>query len=744
MRKILILIVFISLNVYAQTKRSNIKSVEPLNKFCEVNFNQASGKLQLSYGGKTILTAQIKTSAGKIAVDKNITKSTEAITQTLTISGKKMNLQGTINASNQAIAAETDGVSQKTFPLVRTTIGNPSVNFRNNAVYDRFSDCMLEIQCNNGVKIIPLKQLKNSTSFNFSCSDSKVKIVFRPLFYQKHKGVKYFKPWMYQIRKESITGWSSWWAYMRNCNEADINSLLAVWKEKQFEDFGYRYIQIDDVFQGGSDQGSRAPNIGPNGYFSSGPKTWLNWKKDIFPSGLGGYVQNVTKAGFSPAIWIGVNFSDLETTEKHPDWFVQDSTGKPYVGQWVSFAVDATKKQAVENLIRPTFKGLRDAGIKYVKIDLLRHYLYDNLHHNLKYCTARGYTPDEIFRSYLKVAREELGKETFILGCWGVLPQSVGFVDACRIGGDGYGPVTMQQYNSWNGIVWINDPDHCDVLPNFKPAEIGNVQNKSEVKSTHEETKLRPSLASIAGCMLILSDKPEVYKDDNILEGLRRASPVLPSVPGQLYDFDTTKTARLPKFISTDVKSGAGYSPLDADQFGPVCQWWLNEINRSFENWNVLSRVNWTKEQFPQTKVNFKDIGLDSKKEYLVFEFWNKKFLGVCKNYFEAANLKSNSIGTYSIREKTSHPQIVSTNRHITQGGADLVNVSWKNNILSGKSKVIKGDKYEVYFYIPTGFTLKTAIINGIEAQIKNEGIFIMSFVPDRTGEVNWEMTFSK
>jgi hypothetical protein len=669
-----------------------------------------------------------------------------AITQTIKCNGENLNLSGQVLASKEGLAAENFTRYQKAFPIVRTTIGNPSVNLRNNAIYDRYNDWMIEINISNEtLQIVPKIQKDSSKTFALTAANAdKIEIIFRPLFYQKHKGIKYFKPRTYEVWKQPVTGWSSWWAYMRNFNESNLKDLLQVWDDKHFADYGYKYIQIDDVYQGGADQGHASPKVGPNGYYATGPKTWLQWKKDLFPSGLQGYVSSVKRAGFTPAIWVSTNFTATDSVNKHPDWFIQDKNGKPSIGPWIAYAVNAENTEAVENLIRPTFRGLKAAGIKYVKIDILRHYLYDNMHNNMEFFASKGYTPEDVFRAYLKVAREEMGDDSFILSCWGVLPPSVGLVNACRIGGDAYGPVTMQQYNSWNGIVWINDPDHCDVYPNYKPTETGNVKNTVQVQATPEETKLRPSLASIAGCMLILSDKPSVYKDDKNLEGLRRASPVLFSVPGQLYDFDPVKSSLLPTLNLEDIKKGAGYSPIDADQFGKVCPWWLNEINRDFENWNVLSRMNWSKESYTSSNVKFSDLGLNASKKYLVFEFWNKKFLGLCKDSFAVGELAPGSIQTFSIREKTDHPQIVSTNRHLSQGGYDLTDVQWTKNTLSGKSKVVANDNYELYIYLPDGYRIKAATASNQVITVVNNQLSVVSFTPNKTGEVNWKIVFIK
>lgn len=745
----LLLIVFVlSLAGFSQTPAGAYSNDTPNNQPCKVIFDKNTGRLQLLYEGTVLLQAQLASNAAKLRLVQQVDTSAgnNALTQSLKFSTNEIHLKGVVNTSNEAIAAEYNNAWQQRFPIVRTTIGNSSKNLRNNSIYDRYSDWMIEFRARKGkIKIVPGNKKDKTKSFAIIGNDDSIEIVFRPLFYQKHKGLKYFTPRTYNVWQEPVTGWSSWWAYLRKFNEQDLQALLKVWNEKRLHDFGYKYIQIDDAYQGGLDAGHNAPAKGPNGYYATGPKTWLNWKKDLFPGGLNGYVKNVKDAGFIPGIWMGCFFTDSDTVTKHPDWFVKDSLGRPAVGPWVTYAIDATNKSAVSALIRPTFKGLKQAGVRYVKIDQLRHYLYDNMHNNLSYFSNGKSTPDSVFRSYLRTAREELGNQTYILSCWGVLPQAVGLVDACRMGGDGYGPVTMQQYNSWNGIVWINDPDHCDIYPAFKALDQGNVKEVQTITATTGETRLRPALASVAGAALILSDKPEVYKNDSLLEGVKRAAPVLFSVPGQLYDYDPVKSSRLVNLDDESIKKGAGNSPIDADQFGTVCPWWLNEINRNFEDWNVLSRLNWTKNTMPSAVVRFADLGLDAKKEYLVFEFWNKRFLGIVKDSFETPELAASDINTFAIRERENHPQVISTNRHLSQGGYDLVKVEWKNNTLAGVSKVVKGDLYQLYISALPGYEVRKSGIAEKQMSYTRQGqYYVFSYIPTATGKANWGIEFDK
>jgi hypothetical protein len=67
-------------------------------------------------------------------------------------------------------------------------------------------------------------------------------------------------------------------------------------------------------------------------------------------------------------------------------------------------------------------------------------------------------------------------------------------------------------------------------------------------------------ICSLAGGVLMVSDKVEVYKDGANLEGMKRSAPVLSTVPGQIYD--------------------AGHG---------VANWWLQEI--ASEDFGVERRV---------------------------------------------------------------------------------------------------------------------------------------------------------
>src|SRR6185369_11566532 len=113
------------------------------------------------------------------------------------------------------------------------------------------------------------------------------------------------------------------------------------------------------------------------------------------------------------------------------------------------------------------------------------------------------------------------------------------------------------------------------------------------------------------------------------------------------------------------------------------------------------------------TTISFKDLGLDSSKEYLVYEFWSDKFLGVLKNEIHPEGLAPYGLQSFAIREKSNHPQLVSTNRHLSQGAAEVEMMRWESNTIKGRSRVIINDKYVMSFYVPNGYKFKAALVDG-------------------------------
>lgn len=695
-----------------------------------------SGILTLHYNDAPLLTARIRVrsagiehaaqitkgnvaSAGSFGVGLSIEETrANAIEQRVTLTAfaaaTEVLLDGTVLASPEAFSAETLGPAQERFPLVRNHSGL-GVNMRDNAVYDRRFDWVLIGPTNEHTRITP-QTTESGNTFQFEARGATLTLIFRPRFYGQHKNLRYFEPWRYQIWPESVAGWCSWWPFFTQISQ-EIVAKTADVLARQLRDYGYEYVEIDDGYQAG--EGLVAEGSGRTGM----PETWLN-TNERFPHGLTHLESLIRTYGLLPALWAGVYFTDTDVVESHPDWFIQGDDGAPHRGPWIGYAVDATNQAALDAIVRPLYRAVRAQGWRYMKVDTLRHYLYDALYPCRAALAAHGTTPEAMFRALLSAIRAELGHDTYMLACWGVLPEAIGIADGCRLGGDGFGPVTLQQYNSWNNVVWRNDPDHCDITP------VG-------------EEIIRPTLVSLAGAQLLLTDKPEVYEDDAKIAGARRAAPVLLTLPGQLYDYDPRKSDAVIAGQRNE-NGGADAGPIDADQWGDLCPWWLLDIHRPFESWAVLGRLSW--QALPEASVRFTDLGWSATGEYLVYEFWTQHFLGVFQSEFTVPAQQPLDTRVYAIRPLLDRPQLVSTSRHVTQGGVDLSDLYWDDAAcsLSGTSDVVATDNYTLKVYLPMGYSLRDATVDGTPTIAYTEGRLVtVSWTPQHSGSVAWVLACS-
>jgi hypothetical protein len=628
--------------------------------------------------------------------------------------GVKLVLRGTARGSEEAFPAETNSPAQDRFPLVRASVGL-SRNLRNNAIYDRRWDWGLFGPADGATHIQPKTANQQQMEFAWESRGPVLELSFRPRFYQKHRELAFFEPWTYRVWKGAVTGYCTWWAYRDGINQGTLDDLLDVFAEKRLPDFGYRYFQIDAGYSAGD----------------GCPQGFLEWNKNKFPGGPAHTVAKIRSAGMKGGIWVHrvhrsyVYQPVAEFGKQHPDWFVRTAEGKIYQGSYGIWCLNTKNQEAMETLVRPLFRGIKKQGWDYVKIDGAGDFLHSCMEKPAADHFKRiGATPAESLRDWDRAAREELGRDVFILTCWGVGPGrcSVGLVDGCRLGSDGFQWQTLQRNNSFNGVVWRSDPDHCDIMD--EGAKEKTRMRVFGASSAIADTIDRPCVVAMAGGMLLVSDKAAAYRDDANLEGMKRSSPVLFTVPGQLYD-------------------GGGQGT-----------WWLQEIDRPFDHWTVLARFNWRRGDLKgkragaaEAEVKFADLGLAHDREHLVFEFWTQSFLGKCKGSFTAPSQDPNSaLQVFAIREARPHPWVLSTTRHISQGGVDLLDERWdaRSAALSGRSAVVAGDPYVLTVHLPRGFRLNTAEARGEKLETANrQEIATVRVVPSATKTLEWKMTFT-
>jgi alpha-galactosidase len=316
-------------------------------------------------------------------------------------------------------------------------------------------------------------------------------------------------------------------------------------------------------------------------------------------------------------------------------------------------------------------------GWRYFKLDALRHLRYEGYNSHADFFRVRGLDREEVFRRFTQTVRDAIGPDAFLLACWGIRPELAGLVDAVRVGDDGFGYGGLAQYNSFNNVVWRNDPDHIEL--------------------TAPDAYRAATLASLTGSLLMLTDRPEVYRTPRA-EIAKRTAPVLFTRPQQIYDVDPSRSALIGR-AATEV-SGSGPRSFDADKRLTV-PLYLLDVNRPFERWSVLARTG----GIDADTLRFTDLGLDPESEYVVFEFWSRSMRGTFRGGFVPGAIDPRrQVQVFCIRSRAPHPQLVATNRHVTCGGPDLAGVSWSGDTLSGESRLVGKDEYEIYLTEPAGF----------------------------------------
>ena len=665
---------------------------EPSNKEAQISVDDNT--ITFQYNGKNIFQGKIV--SGKLAKHvESASESEEIINQVIMLQGEGLQIEGEITGSEEAFACEVDRRTSNQYDLVRHSVGL-SQSLLNRAVYDRQSDWVISVdEQNANVRIIPTEKNK----FKIEISGKEICLRFRPRYYQKHRRLEYFKPWEYQVSKKPVVGWCSWFAFWNRVTEQDIHRTADVLSEK-IAPYGLDYLQLDDGYQ-----------TEPVGLSDS----WLN-PNEKFPGGMHALADYIHNKGMIPGIWTYASYKDEKMVNANKDLFVTDENGELAVGTWIQYILDASNPKAIDKLVRPTYQGFKDMGYNYFKVDALRHLRYDGYNSYPDYFKKKGVARVDAFRSFVSAIREEIGPDNYMLACWGVRPELIGIADACRIGTDGYGLGGLSQYNSFNNVIWQNDPDHIEAFG---------------------ENAYRDCMAtSITGSLYMITDKPEDYETGN-LEPVIRTIPVLFTQPCQIYDVDPSRSIYLDAVDSET--SGSGERIFDASPYS-FNDLFLMEINKPYENWMVLGRTGTHVNQ-----IEFGRLGLDTQNEYLVFDFWDKKPLGTFKNGFAPGEIDTTyKCQLFCIRKKENHPQLLATNRHISCGALELTYLSWENKVLKGESEVVANDEYILYISEPSGFTPTNIDCNEGKitySGIKN-GLREIHIKSPQKASVKWEISY--
>ena len=677
-----------------------VKDNTPPNTAGKLSVNDSL--LSLEYDGSKIMIIAVNEPSSEFTVNELTDNRNGKVSHLFTITsknGKQLNISGLITAGKESFACEADRRIEGT-QIVRHTYG-PDRSKLNRAVYDRGKDWLLSVDqsyTSARMSITPGMSDSVSNSFAVVTQCDQVTFRFRPHYYQKHRGLSYFEPWKYKVWNKSVAGWCSWFAFKTGITEENLRHTAEVIAETM-KPYGLEYFQIDDGYQREGGQ----------------PETWIH-PNEKFPAGLGNLAAYIKSKGLKPGIWTNVANHDSVFVESHKQWFVTDPDGSPASGRWIGYMLDGSNSATLDSMITPVYSHFKETGWQYFKLDALRHLLYEGYNSHSEYFNKKGVDREKAFRNVVERVREDIGKDNFLLACWGVMPAVAGLADGCRIGNDGFGYAALAQYNSFNNVVWRNDPDHIELTP--------------------AEAYRSCMTTSLTGSLFMVTDKPEVYHT-SMIKPARKSIPVLFTMPGQVFDLDPSRSMMLDRTMAE--MSGSGEREADGSRTTPFDLFML-DLNMPWESWIMLGRTGAS-----ERMVTIDDLGLEQGKEYLVYEFWSEKYVGIISDKLIFDDIDSAfNCQLFCIRAKTDHPQVLATDRHISCGAAEIISVNWQENVLSGSSHTVAGDEYTIVIYEPDGYKSSGIHASGsvIVRSTINKNIHRITLLNQTGEDISWTITY--
>ena len=512
---------------------------------------------------------------------------------------------------------------------------------------------------------------------------------------------RHVKQWNRVKIKEAPTGFCSWYpkGFRDHITEAKILKAARAIR-RHFDGFGIRWIQLD------------------LGWFDGNIPGEYTRPNKAFPHGMKWLARELKKLGFELGLWYCPNtVSEYASIFKRsPQLCLQDGVGKPaprHLGQWTwaphghTYDLDPTRPE-VKRFLERTYKRALAWGCTYFKNDFLEQVGRTYVEHS----DGKVVKGVETYRRLLKIIKDAVKDRAYVLGCSCLTSANVGLVDGCRIAADigvgrKYGryehlrTTYTTMINRWflNGNFWVNDPDpllfeNCDM----------------------NGARIRTTAVGLSGGAFMLGDNMAVRcRDERFVKLFKMCLPVYPrsARPVDLFESEYPRIWDLP-------------------------------VTTRFGAWHVTALMNF-EAGAEAIRVDFRKLGLAAGKEYIVWERWGERLLGVHREGI-TVRVEGTATKLLCIKEFVGRPDVISTDMHISQGGVELEVVRWdgRGQVLSGVCRRPRGERGTLFVYVPQGFRAGSVSVDGVPSPgrvVRGRVARIhLDFADDR---VEWSVSFA-
>lgn len=502
------------------------------------------------------------------------------------------------------------------------------------------------------------------------------------------------------------TGWMSWNVYFDTAGEKENLDEARVGAQ-YLKPFGLDIWSIES-WQGNS------PKLPVSDFYNLN----LRHSPEKFPHGMKWLAEEIRKLGFRPGLWtVPFGTGDQEYYQAHREWFLHGPDGQPMRNWCGRYVLDPSQPEVRKNMEETHRTMAMEWGYEFFKIDGMsgRNEGYSahfferpEIRAAFKQPTADPYT------LCVEALRRGIGPDRIFLACQGhYTGPEVAWADAGRLGAD---------------IVHPNQPPHWE---NYM-------------------SQARATLAQLFTHNLIWYNDPDTLLVGEYapLDVVRLATTVV-ALPGQLTFFGD-KLGQLPPSRMRLLQQTLPVCDVHALDLAPIHDLkpvWDLKIRRPFASWDVVSVFNWS-ETAEERQLEFSELGLPADKDYLLYEFWSRKFLGVHRNHY-TIHVAPQANVLLAVHESLDHPQFLSTDRHIAQGGVEWSQSNWDThgNELTCAFKLVENDTLTAVIHKPSSYTLLNSRVEGATLlRIVNDEASILAVALRRetSGEARLNLKFDR
>ncbi len=428
----------------------------------------------------------------------------------------------------------------------------------------------------------------------------------------------------------------------------------------------------------------------------------------------------VLERGGIPITYVQTGLISVDFGKAHPEWFLYNDISNILTKDGKrnnDCSYDYTDPGFQEHM-RKVWKNLRDGGVKGVFFD------YPGTGWKLGGFEDKYATTTSAYRTIFKLAKEGLGPDSYIqerlLGQYKHQPLTdvtVGIIDSQRMW--------------WDTHLATPDMYQRCALRWYKTRAFFQYDMDSK-NFLHVKPNNRDGLRQMLTMSYMVSGR------------LLLATSFRTMTPEQVYDLSRIYP------MHTAVQTPR---PLDILNSGICPRVFDFAVDSS---WHQLALFNPDVEKEAVVGVEISKnvdsggMGLNPKKKYYAYDFWNNRFAGIFEGSGKIEQkLRPGEVRMLSVREVKSHPQVLSTDRHIMQGYVDMRDIKWdsRSKTLSGTSDVIGGEDYTIAIALNKYTPLKCEATDSkcrISKKDEKNGLIHLTIFSPYNATIKWSISFAK